>query len=408
MHNNRNKLALLLCVTVQLTFMPAKAASLEVKTLVSDENAELYGQIFVPKTSKIAFVRKLHEPDFHEAESFSESELQKIHGQKDTNPRWADPEVTLVDLDGRNRQTVDFGWSPEPSSAGDKIYYVHQKKPISGLRVLAKSQEGNELFVFDRASGEKKLVVAPTTGYIDNPISSPSGDQIAYSLCDATNGEWGGAVGVGVYDTTSGAAKTLLEPAKHFKLFDLIGSVFWQASLPASENKSHLVCVRQTPQAEGTFLSDRYVWELLNLTDGSPKTLYKKKVAIDLASDDRPEAALDSNGLLSVRDGKITTTIDKATGKTVCEKVSTRDTKSSGIKSPDGLFEVLPSEGSLVIRDTKTGKKMSTKLAGKLQSIKWSPDSSCLAAVITKNKGVDGEEVFDRDSLILVSIPARK
>ncbi len=405
---NRKKLALLIGVALQLTPMSAQAASLEVKTLVSDENAELYGQIFVPKTSKIAFVRKLHEPDFHEAESFSESELQKIHGQKDTNPRWSDPEVTLVDLDGQNRQTVDYGWSPEPSSTGDKIYYIHQKKPISGLRVLAKSQEGNELFVFDRISGEKKLVVAPTAGYIDNPISSPSGDQIAYTLCDATNGEWGGAVGVGVYDTTSGAAKTLLEPAKHFNLFDLIGSVIWQTSLPASENKSDLVCVRQTPQTEGTFLSDRYVWELLNLTDGSPKTLYKRNASLDLGLDKRPEVAIDSNGHLSVLDGKLTTIVDPATGKTVSEKVSTRDTKTGGMKSPDGLFELLPSEGSLVIRDTKTGKKMSTKLAGKLQSIKWSPNSSCLAAVITKNKVIEGEEVFDRDCLILVSIPTRK
>lgn len=67
----------------------ADAKNLELRTVLDDTNIELYSPRFIPNSSDFVVVRKSHEPDFHEAEAFSEKELKKSRNQKNSNPRWA-------------------------------------------------------------------------------------------------------------------------------------------------------------------------------------------------------------------------------------------------------------------------------------------------------------------------------
>jgi hypothetical protein len=396
--SSRAKRILAACFTVQLAaVMPASAEKgLELITILDDKNIELYSPGFIPNSSDLVIVRKAHEPDYSEAESYSEKELEKTRNQKDKNPRWADPEVTIVSAAGKDRKIVDYGWCPEPTPKGNKIYYIHQLKPISGLRVLAENQKGNLLCSYEISGATKKQLVIPTLGYIDGPIVHPTEDKVAYEICDNTNGAYGGTVGIGVFDERTGKSQTFLEPAKHFKLYDLIGPTVW--------SKSDLVTLRQTPTKEGTWLADSYTCDILKLalTDGSQSSIYKKAEPIEVYSKllrigsapDGNIELIDNDKLIKLdpNDGKVITSVKRPEGQ--------------GMPSPDEKLEAILTEDDAVeVTVRATGKKFKQKIPGQVQTLKWSPDSKKLAAIVTKNRVNRGMDVFDRDCLMLVSIP---
>lgn len=117
-------------------------------------------QFFSPSSSKVAFVKKKHEPSFHEAEAFTNSELRTVRDKSKIDPRWGDPEVTLLPNDGTPSIKIDYGWNPESSAKGDRLYHVHQKQPISGKRVLAQTQSGNEIYVYDLGKKKSREIAA--------------------------------------------------------------------------------------------------------------------------------------------------------------------------------------------------------------------------------------------------------
>jgi len=371
----------------------APPGTLKVKTVLDDKNVELYSPRFIPKSDNLVIVRKAHEPDYHEAEAFSSKELEKGRDQKNTNPRWADPEITMISNDGSARKIIDYGWCPEPNARGNKIYYIHQLKPISGLRVLAENQKGNELCSYAITDGKKQLLVTPSLGYIDSPMPHPTEDKVAYEISDNTNGAYGGAVGLGVFEESSRKALTLLEPAKHFKLYDLVG--------PASWIQSNLVTLRKTPQEEGTWLADSYKWDILRLANGTQTAIYAREQPIKIHEKTlRVGTAPDGNIELIEDDKLIKLSIDG----NLIESAPMPETR--GLSSPNNKLEAILTEDDAVEVTVKaTGRKYKQKLHGQVQTLQWSPDSKQLAAVVTKNKTKSGMDVFDRDSLMLISMP---
>lgn len=394
--------AVLQVVTIGLSQPAISSSALQAKVVLDDANTELYSPAFIPNSTSIAVVRKTHEPDGHEAESLSEKELAEISDRKKTKPRWADPEVTIVTEDGKERLVVDNGWNPEPSVKGDSIYYIRQVKPISGFRVLAETQAGNSLYAYDVVKRSKKELVVPSSGYLDAPIASLKEDKLAYELCDATNGAWGGQVGAGIFDLSKGTSEIVLSPEKHFKLFDLIGSMFW--------NGPNLIAVRKVAQTEGTHLADKYTWEVVNISKKTPTILYTSKTPVELTGEFHPTVVTNDEKSLLIHDKDIDKIIDVETGKVLSESKPAKNGKSAveGMPSPDGKFKAAISGKNLEVTVAATAKKMTLKLPGDAQAISWSRDSSKIAVVVTKQRTKDQMDEFDRDCLLVVTVPPQK
>lgn len=386
---------LLLAATFLLA-LPAQAArKLEVKTLVDQANTELYSPVFIPGSAQVAFVKKKHQPDFHEAEAYSESELERFRERSKTDSRWSDPEVTILPADGNAAIKIDYGWNPEASTKGDRLYYVRQKQPISGKRVLAETQAGNEIYAYDFATKKNSEVAAPQSGYLDLPTAHPTEDMIAYAICDATNGAYGGNVGIGVYDATKGSRRTALAPAKHFELYDLIGSPIWVGS--------NLVVARRTPLSKGVWLADSYKFEVLNLTGEKPKVIYDRKDPVDLVKHQVQLQCL--AGKLEISDDSKSVEIAPDDGKVLKETKALPDAELKPLPSPDNKHEFSMDGKKVVIRNCKSGEKLSTTVSGELISAVWSPDSRRMLMVVTINKKKNGEAVFDRDRLLQIDLP---
>lgn len=417
--NRKNVLALLVaaaCSFTQAMSAPtgdanaaeaaAAAAQLELKAVDDQAGIELYTPSFVPNSNKIAIVRKRHEPDGHEAEAYSEKELAAFNEQTKKNVRWGDPEVSIVPIDGAEpTEVVDFGWSTAVTPDGKTLFYSHQETPISGKRLLAESQKGNQLYSFDLTMRKPTLVTAPEAGYIDSPLASPDGKTVAYELCDAINGAWGGGVGVGLYDVASGKSKVVLAPAKHFELFDLVSAEFWVGD--------SLIVTRKTPLSSGTFIADKYKTELLRINASGVSPLYESKGSGAKDEDSDVDVFLTGGGAdttITVVDGSKLVQIDALTGKTLktaMTKEPETAKKSAAGYSPDRKFHASVDEDNVLIIATADSKRTrKTKLPGEVRDMVWSPDSKRLAVVVTKEKAKDGMPVFDRDALMMVTLPA--
>ncbi|MDX2105563.1 MAG: hypothetical protein SFY67_04090 [Candidatus Melainabacteria bacterium] len=395
LQKSRAVLNTLLLATSCLVLPAHSAQKLDIKTLVDEPNTEIYSPIFLRSSSKVAFVKKKHEPDFHEAEAFTDSELRAFRDRSKTDARWGDPEVTLLTDDGTNSIKIDYGWNPEASAKGDRLYYVHQKQPISGKRVLAETQAGNEIYAYDLITKMNREVAAPQSGYFDSPKSHPTQDKITYAICDATNGAYGGSVGVGVYDAVRNTGRTILAPAKHFELYDLVGSPIWMGP--------NILVSRKTALGKGVWLADSYKFDVLNLSGETPKVIYELKEPVDLV---KHEAYIQNNdGKLEVSDNVKTVQIDPDNGKVLKEIAVKTDTEPQGLRSPDNLFEFSKKGKTITIKNCKSGQKLTATISGDIASAVWSPDSKHMLIVMTINKKHRHEEVFDRDRLVKIDLP---
>src|SRR5689334_23139214 len=89
-----------------------------------EASVELYEPAFSPDGSEVAFVRKRHVPDGHEAESTREAVLEQLHQAIQKDPRYADPEVVVVAYGSATLRSVDWGWTPAFSPDGSAIAYA--------------------------------------------------------------------------------------------------------------------------------------------------------------------------------------------------------------------------------------------------------------------------------------------
>ena len=146
--------------------------------------------------NRIALVTRMHWPDGDEAESYSERYFRDLESKRTKNPRIADPVVKVLEINGAVVCEAQYGWNPDLSFDGNTIVFSRQKKPISGLRELADTMAGNDIATFNCTTKETNVIAEPDSGYFDHPFFLEDGKTVVYSKNQATNGAFGGAVGL--------------------------------------------------------------------------------------------------------------------------------------------------------------------------------------------------------------------
>ncbi|HMY56570.1 MAG TPA: hypothetical protein PK671_26610, partial [Candidatus Obscuribacter sp.] len=310
-------------------------------------------------------------------------------------PRWNDPEVVSVSIPHGKAEKIDFGWNPISSRDDSRVFYSSQKLAITGKRVLAKTQDMNEICAYDNLTKKISVLAKPTKGYFDMPMLSSDGRTLAYEICDVVNGDYGGCVGLGLIDLSTGKTKAGVKPAEHHKLPDLIRTPFWV--------QDQLIAVREIPMKPGVYMSDVYAKEIVNCTNGV-KVLYKSKAN----SEADFKAKLSADNMIEVFDDEKHLKLDAKTGKQ--SPIEDRRTLPYMYR-PDRKFRVLQSD-NIEVQSVKTGKailKMKNPVDPSADGCLdpqfiWSADSSMLALVVDKAKNVKGQKVFDRSELKILDL----
>lgn len=369
------------------------SASMKVQTLLSEANCELYSPSFAGN-DKVLVVKKLHEPDGHEAEMISPKVLEAVHKKGKANPRSCDPCVTLLSIDMRKQEFIDFGWSPVATPSGDQVIYSHQQKPITGYRVLADTQKGNQIMAYSVTKRTKDAIAIPPTGYYDAPMLAPDGRRLAYQICDATNGAWGGQVGIGIYDLATQQNKVVMPPRKHFELFDLVGDMFWSGN--------DLIAKRSVACDQGMYLANNYQFDVLDVTGGL-KSIWKSDSPKECGFYHVKPAAAERISIIGNNSDAVIT----KKGQLVSRKKFVDNGQSYDVLSPDGKFGAVCDKNTLTITNKTTGKKHKQKLsgAGRNESLVWKQENGKTQLLVVATQG-DVEEggMFERDVLLLVEV----
>jgi WD40-like Beta Propeller Repeat len=158
----------------------------------------------------IVLVSRVHVPDGGDAEGLPESYFKGLEERQKREPRFADPTIELIDLKGKTICEASYGWNPSISPDNKKLVYSRQKNPITGLRVLAETQAGNDIQIFDCEKRQTRLVAEPDAGYLDNPFFFPDGNSIVYTENEAVNRASGGPVGLTRVDLRQNEKTSLL------------------------------------------------------------------------------------------------------------------------------------------------------------------------------------------------------
>jgi len=158
----------------------------------------------------IAIVSRAHEADGDEAEGLPESYFRTMEERNRKDPRFADPIIKMIDLKGKTVCEVSFGWNPSISPDDKELAYSRQVKPITGLRVLAETEAGNDIQLFDCQTKRSMLIAAPDTGYLDDPSFVADGGALVYTENKAVNGAYAGAISVEQFDLRLNRKTTLL------------------------------------------------------------------------------------------------------------------------------------------------------------------------------------------------------
>jgi hypothetical protein len=148
----------------------------------------------------IVLVTREHVPDGGEAEGLPESYFKELEERQKSEPRFADPTILVINLKGETVCETSYGWNPSISQDNKTLTYSRQKNPITGLRISAETQAGNDIQIFDCEKRQTRPVAAPDAGYLDNPFFFPDGKSIVYSENGAVNGASGGPIGLTLFD----------------------------------------------------------------------------------------------------------------------------------------------------------------------------------------------------------------
>ena len=352
-----------------------------------EAHTEIYSPNFSKSGEEIALVRKKHTADFHEAEELPESEKKKLSDPIKKNERYADPEVVILKIGNNEAARVDWGWSPAFSPDGQQVVYAYQKKPISRLRVLAENLAGNDIRLFRRDTKAISVLATPASAYFSDPIFAPDGKHVVYSLSGATNGDWGGNIGIARV-ASDGTGNEILYPAtKDFELYHLIDSKQYVGD--------RLFAMRSKPTSGGVHMAESYLNELL---DVGPPTKPVYTWPTEKGSEEPMTFSSDAKGEVLVYDGGW----HPITAAKSDRKPATED-ETPGVPSPDGRLLARVGDEGLEILEFETQKVVKTiKVRGGIESIKWSPDSRRLAVVTTRYR--EGTEIFDHDEIAVFGL----
>jgi hypothetical protein len=148
----------------------------------------------------IVLVNRVNWPDGEDAESVPATFFKGLEERKKENPRFADPIVRLIDLSGKTLCTVFYGWNPDVSRDNKSLVYSRQKNPITGLRVLAETQTGNDIQRFDCEKKQTQTIAVPESGYLDNPVFLDDDNSIVFTENEGVNGAYAGTVAFDRFD----------------------------------------------------------------------------------------------------------------------------------------------------------------------------------------------------------------
>jgi len=314
--------------------------------------------------------------------------LAEYRKRIETDKRFEDPEIVVARVGDNKLERLDWGWSPSFSPDGIKITYAHQKKSISGFRVLAKTLEGNEIRIYNRSTKVTSTLAVPDSAYFSDPIFSPGGDSVLYSLSDAVNGAYGGNVGVGRVKVTSKENRLLYAPTKDHGLYQLIDSKQFIGS--------RVMVIRMRPNGPGIYLADSYTYELLEL--GNPhRVVYEwgthRLGIVKLGF------GVNSDGKLMIYDNGWRTITGNSTSS---EQNLSTESDDPGHISPNGHYLARLETGSVTISSRKDNRRtFSWDTEGRVQELSWSPDSKRIAIVVTKYKD-KYQDIFQSDQLIVL------
>ncbi len=361
-----------------------RTTSSEINWSYYEEKYEILHPQISGDNTHLVFVRKLHSPDGHEAEMFSEDELKKYDERAKTNKRFEDPEIVLLNIKDKRIKKIDFGWNPSFSHDNEKIVYAHQAKPISGLRVLAATLAGNEIRQYDIGENRIQTLAQPDFGYFSGPVFNKDDKKVLFSIADAANGSYGSSIGVGEVDIATRKQKTIYEPSKEKGLYHLVEKF--------GIHNGRCIVMRKRLAHKGRF-GNSYYHELVEATKNSA-ILYSwgKFATYDIETDFR----IQPSGAIEVYHNRWKTISSS-------ENVHTKTASTFGISSPDCTYIAVVKRQSVSILNSSSGESEAfwdTK-NDKIQSVTWSPDSSQVLVVVTQYAGgLFGK--FKHDKLLIL------
>jgi hypothetical protein len=173
----------------------------------SQPESEISSPRFSPDGNFIVLETRVHWPDGDEAEMLPEAFFKQLKARQAKDPRFADPVIKLVDLNGQTVCEAHYGTHPSVSSDNKTIAFSRQNKPITGLRSLAETLDGNDIQMFDCESKRSRTLAKPGAGFLDDPIFAGDGQSVMYTVNEATNGAMSGPVAIARVALESGQAE---------------------------------------------------------------------------------------------------------------------------------------------------------------------------------------------------------
>ena len=328
---------------------------------------------FAHSDSEILIVLQFNIPDGHVSplhEKYIDSLLEKVEKEK----RFADPVVTILNLETKEQTKIDYGWTPGFSFDDKKIIYSYQNVPISGKRVLAQTLEGNRIKLYDRLSKKFEIIAVPEEGFYFDPFFLDN-SNVVYTVCDATNGSYGGGVAFNRFNLLNQKTETLYAKQKSHGLYNIVGDIY-----PINNQIYFTLYIPQDSSAYR--INDDYSHLLMN-TDGIAHDFgigtfrsVEGKLGINkdgalIYLDDDHELLADKNILVKYSGGKI-----------IEQKELTFDYNDVSM-SPDGKYLLFYNyEDGIYLIDTDTFSKTILELPDtRVFSVKWSINSDKFAIV---------------------------
>jgi hypothetical protein len=384
--------------------------------------SEISSPRFSPDGNFVVLVTRVHWPDGAEAEGLPESFFKGLEARKARDPRFADPVIKLVDLSGRSVCEVRYGANPSVSPDNKRIAFSRQKKPITGLRSLADTLDGNDTQIFDCEAKQTLTVAEPISGYLDDPVFLSDGESIVYTTNEATNGAMSGPVGIVRVETASRHQEPLLTKEttaavpcdsvrnkSQFQAFMCEQRIKLPKSFPnllekfeLSDQKVIALQARPIPSAGDMYMADRYELALISafpvkdilLPLGEFETENLRQVSFQ---------ALTKNRLMILSGYWKSFSLDS---KSWLPQTGPQNTIPGSFYSPSGKYylaaEPLEQPDHLTLIRAADGEKMFVSpVVDGIYGITWSPNSMRFA-VVTLTKGRTGAAY--REELTIYSL----
>jgi hypothetical protein len=390
------------------------------------------GEILTPKFSTdgnfIVLVTRAYWPDGGDAEGLPDSFFKKLADQAKADPRFDDPVIKVIALNGNVACEAQYGWNPSLSSDDKRLVFSEQVKPITGFRGLASPMSGNAIRMYDCGTRQLTRIADPHTGYLDTPFFSPDGGSVVFTENEAANGAFGGTVGIALFDLQQNREVTLVNkntvaavpcpPAgskesglEAFKCSQVnnLSSSFPQIVYDVSPVGNDVVALLGMPiPAPGDmYMTDNYDMSLVSVLPMQRTVLSLGKRKAESWDETTFQVISGEKVLIFSQYWKL---FSLSTGEAL-PQVGPKNTKLKSIYSPDLKYYLSPESAErghnpdhFVLYRTSDGKRLeSLRNMALAYGAVWSPQSNRFAIVGTPPDGLNA--MHHREELVVYSIP---